>query len=65
MTSMRPFGGAVSALIVVFAIMGGLLPAFKTPPAQPAYFVWALAFVAGFSERLVIQAVSAAIRSNP
>jgi hypothetical protein len=46
-TSTRPFVGAVSALIVVFAIIGGLLPAFKTEPAQP-YFVWALAFVADF-----------------
>src|SRR6516225_5750097 len=44
---------------------GGLLPAFKTDQAQPAYFVWALAFVAGFSERLVMHAVSAATRSNP
>jgi hypothetical protein len=64
MTLTRPFVGAVSALIAVFAIMGGLLPAFKTDQAQPAYFVWALAFVAGFSERLVMQAVSAATRSN-
>jgi hypothetical protein len=65
----------VSALIVVFAMIGGLFPALlpsasfspgtlKVEPAQQAYFVLVIAFAAGFSERLVIQAISSATRSK-
>jgi len=68
-TIMRPVIGAVSALIATFALLGGILPALsKTvstiPETEFAYFVWMLSFAAGFSERLVIQAVSAAAKSK-
>jgi hypothetical protein len=64
LTLTRPFIGAVSALIVVFAIMGGVLPALITEPKKLAYILLVTAFAAGFSERLVVRAMTAATKSN-
>ena len=64
LTWIRPIIGAMSAMIVVFATMGGLLPALKAEPAQVAYLVLAISVAAGFSERLVIKAISAGAGSK-
>ena len=55
-TFARPFVGAVSALIVVYAFQSGLI---APPEVVWVPFAWLLAFAAGFSERLVMRAVDA------
>jgi hypothetical protein len=50
--SFRPVIGAVFALVVYVLIMSGLLPISRpTSPNELVYFVTAIAFFAGFSER--------------
>ena len=55
-TFARPFVGAGSALLVVYAFQSGLI---APPEVVWVPFVWLLAFAAGFSERLVMRAVDA------
>lgn len=65
LTFTRPFIGAASALIVTFAMFGNVIPLPNISPAAIPYFVWVVAFASGFTERLVIQTVSAASKAKP
>jgi flagellar hook-basal body complex protein FliE len=49
--SFRPFIGAIFAVVLYFALKGGLLQIRPASDKTPLYFYAAFAFIAGFSER--------------
>jgi hypothetical protein len=67
----RPIVGALSGLALCVLIEGGLLPFISVPPAKDKFFLAGFAFLAGFSERLLKDAVGnatgsvTASKSNP
>ncbi len=49
--SFRPFIGAIFAVVLYFALKGGLLQIYPASDKPQLYFYAAFAFIAGFSER--------------
>lgn len=64
LTGSRPVIGAVSALVLSFATLSGVVLLVRVDTNKAAYMLWLVSFAAGFSERLVIRAVSAPFKPN-
>lgn len=59
-TFSRPFVGAVSAIVVVYAFQSGLI---ARPDVNWPAVVWVIAFASGFSERLVVRTIEATAKT--